>query len=312
MLRSGLLLTLLAASGCAWMGTSSPLRRWEESAVFRGQRYPAGDWQPTAVLVQDAFFNAADGVKLHGWYVHNPQPKAHALVLHGNSGNVTVLAESLRELNRRHGLSVLAIDYRGFGKSEGKTTGEGVLLDARAGRKWLAEKEGVAEPDILLMGVSLGGAVATELAATDGARGLVLSSTFATLPEVAQRNLPFLPMGLLMTLRFDSEQKLKQFAGPVLIAHGDADEVVPYSHAERLHAAATGPKKLVKIVGGKHNDPKPEEYRQVLDQFLAELPPLSQPPQTQSLQPTATTSEAGAKTVQPFRFNLRDDDEPAS
>lgn len=304
MVRCGLLCFLIAASGCAWMGSHSPLRRWEESAVFRGQRFPAGDWQPTAVLVQDAFFNAADGVKLHGWYVRHPEPKAHALLLHGNSGNVTLLAESLRELNRRHGLSVLAIDYRGFGKSEGHTTGEGVLLDARAGRQWLAEKEGIAERDILLLGVSLGGAVATELAATDGARGLVLSSTFATLPEVAQRNLPFLPMGLLMTLRFDSEQKIKQFAGPVLIAHGDADEVVPFSHAERLHAAATGPKKLVKIAGGKHNDPKPEEYRQVLDTFIAELPPLSQ--QSPSREPEEGAEEAPRGK---FQFNLRDDPE---
>src|SRR5204862_3278658 len=103
-------------------------------------KLPAGEWNPTAVLVQDAHFIAADGTKLHGWFAAHEQPRGHALLLHGNAGNVTLLAETLRTLNRRHNLSVLALDYRGFGKSEGKPSEQGLYQDARAARKWLADR----------------------------------------------------------------------------------------------------------------------------------------------------------------------------
>ncbi|MDX1945027.1 MAG: alpha/beta hydrolase [Pirellulaceae bacterium] len=265
---------LCHASGCAMLGSYSPLASSERKSIFQPQKYPTGDWQPTTVLVNDAYFTSADGVKLHGWYVRHPEPKAHALFLHGNAGNITILAETLRILNRRHNLAVLALDYRGYGRSEGKPSEQGVLLDARAARKWLAEKEGIAESDVLLLGLSLGGGVAVDLASQDGARGLVLASTFTSLPDVAQHHLPYLPMSWLMTHRMNSLEKIKSYRGPLLLSHGDADEVIPYEQGLALYQAAPGPKKLITVSGGKHNDPQPEEYRVAFDQFLADLPPL--------------------------------------
>src|SRR5262249_7622870 len=153
---------------------------------------------------QDAHFAAADGTKLHGWYVSHDQPKGHALLLHGNAGNVTLLSQTLRTLNRRHNLAVLALDYRGFGKSAGTPTEAGLYQDARAARAWLAETAHIAESDVILMGVSVGGAVATELASSDGARGLVLASTFTSLPAAAQHHTPWLPMRLLLSTQMNS------------------------------------------------------------------------------------------------------------
>jgi len=264
----------LASTGCASLGPWSPLAGTERRSIFQPAKYPAGDWNPTTVLVQDANFAAADGTNLHGWYVRHAQPKAHALLLHGNAGNVTLLADTLRILNRRHQLAVLALDYRGYGRSEGKPTEEGVLLDARAARKWLAEKEGIAESDVVLMGFSLGGGVAVDLAAEDGARGLVLANTFTSLPDVAEHHMSWLPMSWLMTMRMNSLEKIKEYRGPLLVSHGDADEVIPYEQGLALFQAANEPKRLVTVSGGKHNDPQPEEYRVALHQFIAELPPL--------------------------------------
>jgi len=264
----------LASSGCASLGPWSPLAGTERRSIFQPAKYPAGDWNPTTVLIQDANFAAADGTKLHGWYVRHAQPRAHALLLHGNAGNVTLLAETLRILNRRHQLAVLALDYRGYGRSEGKPTEAGVLLDARAARKWLAEKEGIAESDVVLLGFSLGGGVAVDLAASDGARGLVLASTFTSLPDVAEHHMSWLPMNWLMTMRMNSLEKIKEYRGPLLVSHGDADEVIPYKQGLALFRAANEPKRLITVSGGKHNDPQPEEYRVALDQFIAELPPL--------------------------------------
>jgi uncharacterized protein len=267
-------LGMAAAPGCAVLGPYSPTAGLERSGIFQPAKYPKGDWQQTSVLVQDANFTAADGTKLHGWYVHQPQPKGHALLLHGNAGNVTLLAETLRTLNQRHKLAVLALDYRGFGKSEGTPSEQGLYQDARAARRWLAEKEGIAESDVILMGTSLGGAVAVDLASHDGARALVLANTFTSLPAAAQKHMPLLPMGLILSTRMNSLAKIKDYRGPLLISHGDADEVVPYAQGQALYDAAPGLKKLITVRGGKHNDPQPEEYRVALDQFLDQLPPV--------------------------------------
>jgi fermentation-respiration switch protein FrsA (DUF1100 family) len=266
--------TLLLAPGCAVLGPYSPTAGLEQRGIFQPSRFPKGDWNPTAVLVQDAYFTADDGTRLHGWYAPNVQPKGHALLLHGNAGNVTLLAETIRVLNRRHSLSVLALDYRGFGRSEGTPTERGVYMDARAARKWLAEKESISESDVVLMGASIGGAVAVELAARDGARGLVLANTFTSLPAAAQHHWPWLPMTLVLSTRMDSLSKIKDYHGPLLLSHGDADEIVPYEQGQALYQAASGPKRLVTVHGGKHNSPQPEEYRVALDQFLVDLPPL--------------------------------------
>lgn len=266
---------LFACSGCSRLGLYVTPGQWERASIFQPDKYPAGEWQQTTILVQDANFAAADGTKLHGWYVRHPQPKGHALVLHGNAGNVTLHADTLRTLNQRHGLAVLALDYRGYGKSAGSPSENGVLLDARAARRWLAEREGIAEKDIILMGQSLGGGVAVDLAAKDGCRGLVLASTFTSMPNVAQHHTPWLPMKWLVSTQFNSLAKIKDYQGPLLLAHGDADEVVPYQQGLDLFEAAPGPKQMITSPGGKHNDPLPEKYREALDQFIANLPPVT-------------------------------------
>ena len=125
------------------------------------------------------------------------------------------------------------------------------------------------------MGVSLGGAVAVDLAARDGARGLVLANTFTSLPAAAQHRTPWLPMSLVLSTRMNSLAKITDYHGPLLMVHGDADEIVPYQQGQALYETATGPKNFVTAKGAKHNDPLPEEYRLALDEFIANLPPVS-------------------------------------
>jgi hypothetical protein len=120
------------------------------------------------------------------------------------------------------------------------------------------------------MGQSLGGAVAIDLA-TDGARGLILASTFTSFPDVAQSHV-IIPVKSLTTLEFNSVEKIRQYRGPVLISHGDADEVVPFEHGLSLYEAAPGPKTFIRLRGNRHNDKLPREYWEALDRFLGELP----------------------------------------
>jgi fermentation-respiration switch protein FrsA (DUF1100 family) len=168
-------------------------------------------------------------------------------------------------------VTVFAFDYRGYGRSEGTPSEQGVLADARAARRWLAEREGVAEQDIVLYGRSLGGGVAVDLAAKDSARALILESTFTSLPAVANDALPLWP-GVIMLNRYNSLAKIGDYHGPLLMSHGDADEVIPIAQGERLFAAANEPKRFVRIAEADHNWSPPKYYVEQLDQFFLSLP----------------------------------------
>lgn len=248
------------------------MERFERSQLFQPVKYPGGNWRPVAKLGVDATFAAEDGTQLHGWFLEHPNPRAVILLAHGNAGNLTHRVLRVWELRERHRVSVMVFDYRGYGKSEGEPDERGVLQDARAARKWLAERAGVSERDIVLMGRSLGGGVMVDLAANDGARGLVLESTFTSLPDVARNVMPLLPVGWLMTNRLDSLSKIARYHGPLLQSHGDADQLIPIAQAHKLHAAATGRKQFVTIEGGGHNSRQSEEYQRKLDAFIASLP----------------------------------------
>jgi hypothetical protein len=119
--------------------------------------------------------------------------------------------------------------------------------------------------------------VAVDLAAADGARGLVLASTFSSLPDVASHHFPWAMPYWMMTLRLNSADKIERYHGPLLQSHGDADRLIPLSSAQKLFDAAPDPKRFVVIRGADHNGPQDEEYRQALDEFIAGLPPVRAP-----------------------------------
>lgn len=245
---------------------------WDASFIFFPDPFPAGDWHPPGLELEDANFQAADGTRLHGWFVPHPRPRAVLLLAHGNAGNLTGRVHLLR-LFHRLGVATLIFDYRGYGKSLGTPDEAGILQDARAARRWLANRAGLAEDQIVLCGESLGGAVAVDLASTEGARGLILLSSFTSIVDVARAHLSWFPAGLLLSTRLDSLAKIGQYRGPVLIGHSDADEIVPYDQARRLLAALEQiEKRLVTFHGLGHNDLPPPEFVAALDQFFAELP----------------------------------------
>jgi hypothetical protein len=244
----------------------------EESIIFLPSVYPEGDWQPAGLAVEDAWFQAADGTKLHGWYLPHPRARAVVLFCHGNGGNITHRADALHLLNGRVGVSVLMFDYRGYGRSEGKPDEPGILADARAARTWLAARENIRESDIVMMGESLGGAVAVDLAARDGARALVVESTFSSLPDVGAYHYAWLPVRLLARTRLDSLSKIGDYRGPLLQAHGDRDTIVPIEFGRRLFEAANEPKQFLVLPGHNHNNSMPDTYYDALAEFIERLP----------------------------------------
>lgn len=265
----GAALTLLSG-GCLAPSSFSSLESLEKKVLFQPSRYPAGAWAPKDLVFEDAWFNAEDDVRLHGWYCPVERPRAVVLYAHGNAGNITSRYWKLRLLTEKLGVSVLVFDYRGYGKSEGAPSEAGILADGRAARRWLAQRTGLPETDIVLLGESLGGAVAVDLAAEQGARALILESTFSSIPDVAASKLS--SGGSLVRSQLDSASKIGRYHGPLLQTHGDADKVIPFALGKKLHEAANAPKQFVRVPGGGHNGPPSREYLAALDRFLASLP----------------------------------------
>jgi uncharacterized protein len=217
-----------------------------------------------------------DGVRIEAWYVPAPAVSGIAgavLLLHGNAGSISGRVDYARMFHRL-GYSLLLVEYRGYGRSEGKPSEEGMHADARAGWRYLVTERGFAARRIALVGESLGGAVAARLAAEVQPGALVLASSFVSLPDLASEIYPWLPVRRLSRYRYDTLAALGQISSPVLLAHSREDEVVPFEHGERLFAAARQPKAFLEMAGG-HNEgflysrkTWQEEVGRFLEQYL--------------------------------------------
>lgn len=247
-------------------------RSVDELLALFPAKFPHGNWAPAETVFEDCWFETVDGLRIHGWYLKHEEPQAVILYAHGNAGNVTHRAVVAAYLHNRFKASILLFDYRGYGRSEGTPTVEGLVRDARAARDYLALRERIQPKDTVLMGRSLGGAVVVQLAADEGARGLILESTFSSLRDVAVSHYPELLVNLLVADRLDSRSAISQFHGPVLISHGNADRTIPFQLGRELFDAANEPKAFVEIAGADHNDQQSEAYYNKLERFLAGLP----------------------------------------
>ncbi|AVI61370.1 alpha/beta hydrolase [Halomonas sp. GFAJ-1] len=216
-----------------------------------------------------------DNVALDAWWVPAPNPRASLLFFHGNAGNISHRLESIAQFQRL-GLSVLIIDYRGYGRSEGSPSEAGTALDARAAWQWLRD-EGNETDEIVVFGRSLGAAVAAELAASleehhAAPAAVILESPFRSVPELAQQLYPFLPARWLARIDYPVESYVTQISALLLVIHSRDDEIIPFAQGEAVYQAAQEPKQLLEIQGG-HNtgflDSEPT-YSESIDAFLRE------------------------------------------
>jgi len=201
---------------------------------------------------EDIRFQAADGERLFGWYMPHEFARFTVLHFHGNAGNIS---HRLFLYRRWHmlGLSVLAFDYRGYGKSTGKPEEVGLYNDARVAWLQLTEKHGIPPKAIIIAGRSLGAAVAAKLAGEVEAAGLALETPFTSIADMAAHHYPMLPLRWLVRSQYDTETMVKSLHMPLLLISAGNDEIVPSGMAERIFAAASEPK-THKVLAGGHND----------------------------------------------------------
>lgn len=221
---------------------------------------------------EDVWFTTADGVKLHGWFLHaRTQPaKGTVLYSHGNGGNITYFKGVAADLAVR-GLDVLLYDYRGYGRSEGSAPSEDELYaDEDAAYDFLTQTRGVQPAQLALYGLSLGTTVATDLAARKPCAALVLEAPLSSASDMANATIPILPRALhgLLKNRFESARKIAHVRVPVFIAHGEDDGVIPVEQGKKVFAAANEPKKLLLIPRGSHWLPSEKGYLDTVVEFM--------------------------------------------
>ncbi|MBA4160285.1 MAG: alpha/beta fold hydrolase [Gemmatimonadetes bacterium] len=243
--------------------------------TFMARELPPEHRSPTAwrYVGDEVHFRSSDNVALHGWFLHRSTPEGEpcgtVLFLSGNAGNVTWQAGFTPHLTR-YGLDVLLFDYRGYGASEGTPSEEGLHRDALGAYSYLREARQLPSERILLVGHSLGTAVAVRLASQADVAGLVLAAPFTSFPGALKARLPWFPVGLLpwKTERFDALASIQRLSVPTLMAAAREDRLIPMADARTLFDAAPDPKVWVAVAGGHNDIFRGEELHRVLPAFL--------------------------------------------
>lgn len=230
------------------------LLRWIIPAfVFHPVKEMTATPEDVGLDYQNLSLPTADGETIAAWYVPataNDQGLT-LLFLHGNGGNLSYQVESIAFFNRL-GLSVLALDYRGYGESGGKPSVKGTVEDAKAAWQWLTEQKGIPASRIIVFGRSLGGGVAAALAAETQPAALILESTFTSLHAVGKGMFPWLP-GFLFFEDYLTMDNIKNLRVPLLVVHSPADEMINFSMGREIFNSYKGPKTFLQIEGS-HNE----------------------------------------------------------
>jgi len=241
----------------------------EARFIYYPSRVIAADPASVGLPFRDVTFAAAEGVELHGWLIAGRTPTT-LLYSHGNAGNIGDRLRIARLLVEQLGVGVFMYDYRGYGRSQGTPSEAGLVSDAMGARAALL-REGVAAERVVYFGRSLGAAVTIDLALAHPPRGVVLESPFASVHAMANTVLP--GAGYLFRTRWDSLAKIGGLRAPLLVIHGESDEVVPFAQGRALFDAAPEPKTFVTLRGSRHYELEAawSEYWSAWRRFLALL-----------------------------------------
>jgi len=252
------------------------IRVLEHKLVFFPD-YPGrleGDWHPRDLPIEDVFFTAPDGTKLHAWWIPNSKAKLTFLAFHGNASNIANRAPTYSFLATIPA-NVFAVEYRGYGHSEGAPSEAGIYQDAEGAYSYLVSAKAIDPKTIISFGQSLGTAPASYLTAKHQVGGVVLEASFPSASAVARHFYPFLPgVSLLVYGQFATGHRLRKINVPVLIVHCTQDPVIPYELGQQVFDAANSPKTFLKVEGACHEEASllaPAKFHSALQEFLANV-----------------------------------------
>lgn len=240
--------------------------------IFSPERRIMATPEQIGLKFEDVSFLTEDGKILSGWFIPAKEPKGVMLFCHGNAGNISHRLDSIMLFNQL-GLSTFIFDYRGYGRSQGKITEIGTYDDAEAAWRYLVKIKEVAPNEIIIFGRSLGGAVASKLARNHKPKGLILESTFTSIPDIAADIYSLLPVRLLTRFTYPTVENVRDIKCPVLIVHSRDDDIIPFKHGRLIFDAAPEPKEFMEIKGS-HNEGfliTGPRYRAGLESFIIRI-----------------------------------------
>lgn len=231
-----------------------------------------GNWQPSGLPTEDVGLRTSDGVKLHAWWIPAPSATITFLAFHGNAGNIAN-REDIYWFLHETPANVLAVEYQGYGRSEGTPSEAGLYRDAEAGYQYLVRTRGIPPKQIVVFGQSLGTAVAANLAANSEVGAVILEAPFPSASAVARKVFWFLPgIQWLLAGQLATDKRLRNINAPILVVHCTEDPVIPPPLEEQVYGAAKTPRFILRVSGPCHEEASlfsPERYRATLKDFLS-------------------------------------------
>lgn len=226
----------------------------ESGFIYFPDAHVAGTPQNAGLAYEEVFIRTGDGARICAWYVPCEGAEATLLFFHGNAGNIGDRVELLRVYHDQWRVNQMIVDYRGYGKSSGKVSEQGTYEDGRAAVRYLASDKGVSPKSLIFFGESLGSAVAVQMAMESPCAGLILESPFTSVSDMAEVHYPILARLIPLSIRYDSIGKIGKVHVPLLVLHGDRDDIVPYKLGKKLYDAANEPKTFFTVRDAGHND----------------------------------------------------------
>ena len=277
-MMKGTVLPLLFTGLAIYVGLCAVLYLLQEQLIFLSPPLADSDRHTVQLLpgTTEIRITAYDGTELHGWLRHTAeetQPRGLVIYFGGNAEEVS---GQMHDAPMLAPWSFAAVNYRGFGLSEGRPSEEALAADALAIHDWLAKRKDVDPDRIVVFGRSLGSGVAVQLAASRPVRAVVLVSPFDSLRSIARKQYPIFPVSLLLKHPFDSLAHAADIGAPLLVMAGERDGLIPPEYSRRLHDAWAGPKQWVLVPDADHNDIHLHPgYWPAIREFLASDGPAS-------------------------------------
>ena len=268
LIRGSIIFTacLFLLNGCFYFNQANlifyPTARIDKTPADIGLKY------------ENIYLHTTDKVRLHGWFIPAQDATKTVLFFHGNAGNISHRLASIAIFHKLK-VNVFIIDYRGYGQSEGKPSEQGLYTDARASWDYLLNR-GIKAKAIIIFGRSLGGAVAAQLASQVNPDALILESTFSSVRDQAKASFPVLSNLVVLRFKFDTATAIKNVRCPLLILHSPDDEIISFSHSEKIYANANHPKYFARLKGD-HNSGflrNQADYEKKLSEFIRKTPTL--------------------------------------
>lgn len=232
----------LKAVVALYLAAVAALYSFQRDLMYRPDsiRYVAPSFYPMLAGVQEVKLKTSDGLRVYAWYAPPPAGRPTVAIFHGNGGSLRSQRYRLKYFKDAN-FGVLVLGYRGYSGSDGWPSEDGLYIDARTALDWL-NAQGIADDWIVVYGESLGTGIATKVAAEREFAAVVLESPYTSTVDVAAARFPLVPVSWLMKDRFDSLARIAQVHEPLLVMHGEADEVIPQAFGRRLFEAANEPK----------------------------------------------------------------------